>query len=113
MFFFLMIRRPPRSTLTDTLFPYTTLFRSAPLSERNVVPRMGDRQQQPARSRRVLQDDQNRSFGPTGPIRMHRQMGRQNTDVHRQVVAPLCATALILYRPPLPFIFIGQRCPYV
>src|SRR3546814_15298228 len=26
--FFLMIRRPPRSTHTDTLFPYTTLFRS-------------------------------------------------------------------------------------
>src|SRR3546814_4501588 len=26
--FFLMIRRPPRSTLPDTLFPYTTLFRS-------------------------------------------------------------------------------------
>src|SRR3546814_3760860 len=25
-----MIRRPPRSTLTDTLFPYTTLFRSVP-----------------------------------------------------------------------------------
>src|SRR3546814_9234721 len=28
-FFFLMIRRPPRSTRTDTRFPYTTLFRSA------------------------------------------------------------------------------------
>src|SRR3546814_1612531 len=28
MFFFLMIRRPPRSTRTDTLFPYTTLVRS-------------------------------------------------------------------------------------
>src|SRR3546814_15559098 len=26
-----MIRRPPRSTLTDTLFPYTTLFRSDPV----------------------------------------------------------------------------------
>src|SRR3546814_6741120 len=26
--FFLMIQRPPRSTRTDTLFPYTTLFRS-------------------------------------------------------------------------------------
>src|SRR3546814_9976798 len=26
--FFLMMRRPPRSTRTDTLFPYTTLFRS-------------------------------------------------------------------------------------
>src|SRR3546814_8036825 len=35
-FFFLMIRRPPRSTRTDTLFPYTTLFRSSfqpPLDE--------------------------------------------------------------------------------
>src|SRR3546814_14601885 len=30
-FFFLMIRRPPRSTRTDTLFPYTTLFRSQAL----------------------------------------------------------------------------------
>src|SRR3546814_11384888 len=29
-FFLLMIRRPPRSTRTDTLFPYTTLFRSPP-----------------------------------------------------------------------------------
>src|SRR3546814_14044507 len=29
VFFFLMIRLPPRSTRTDTLFPYTTLFRSA------------------------------------------------------------------------------------
>src|SRR3546814_18449664 len=28
IFCFLMLRRPPRSTLTDTLFPYTTLFRS-------------------------------------------------------------------------------------
>src|SRR3546814_15361032 len=28
VFFILMIRRPPRSTRTDTLFPYTTLFRS-------------------------------------------------------------------------------------
>src|SRR3546814_13516169 len=27
--FVIMIRRPPRSTRTDTLFPYTTLFRSA------------------------------------------------------------------------------------
>src|SRR3546814_1762705 len=29
VFFFLMIRRPPRSTRTDTLFPFPTLFRSA------------------------------------------------------------------------------------
>src|SRR3546814_13165261 len=31
--FFLMIRRPPRSTRTDTLFPYSTLFRSVPCIE--------------------------------------------------------------------------------
>src|SRR5213596_3853554 len=31
-FFFLMIRRPPRSTQDRTLFPYTTLFRSRPRS---------------------------------------------------------------------------------
>src|SRR3546814_1333847 len=34
-FFFLMIRRPPRSTRTDTLFPYTTLFRSIRQSRRH------------------------------------------------------------------------------
>src|SRR3546814_3960008 len=37
LFFFLMIRRPPRSTRTDTLFPYTTLFRS----DRARQPRAG------------------------------------------------------------------------
>src|SRR3546814_6875477 len=37
-----MIRRPPRSTLTDTLFPYTTLFRSAD-------PRLQDRLCSPVR----------------------------------------------------------------
>src|SRR3546814_3368833 len=33
-FFFLMIRRPPRSTRTDTLFPYTTLVRSRGVQRR-------------------------------------------------------------------------------
>src|SRR3546814_4604964 len=32
LFFFLIIRQPPRSTRTDTLFPYTTLFRSPSLN---------------------------------------------------------------------------------
>src|SRR3546814_10806065 len=35
---FLMIRRPPRSTRTDTLFPYTTLFRSPSRSARRARP---------------------------------------------------------------------------
>src|SRR3546814_16672744 len=37
LFFFLMIRRPPRSTRTDTLFPYTTLFRSPRLWDATAI----------------------------------------------------------------------------
>src|SRR3546814_12204961 len=49
--FCLMIRRPPRSTRTDTLFPYTTLFRSQPDDPRmlqalyETLRRSGDRDQ--------------------------------------------------------------------
>src|SRR3546814_139924 len=58
-----MIRRPPRSTRTDTLFPYTTLFRSPNsesfvwLSTRRRTARVADR---PRHGRRMLscQDDQ-------------------------------------------------------
>src|SRR3546814_14969726 len=43
-FFFLMIRRPPRSTRTDTLFPYTTLFRSPlPWAGRGLRKKAGPR----------------------------------------------------------------------
>src|SRR3546814_5758345 len=49
-FFFLMIRRPPRSTRTDTLFPYTTLFRS-PLSGHRPNRRLGLRCHGPTRGR--------------------------------------------------------------
>src|SRR3546814_8128820 len=37
-----MIRRPPRSTRTDTLFPYTTLFRSGPTRERHLQNKVSD-----------------------------------------------------------------------
>src|SRR3546814_730313 len=44
VFFFLRIRRPPRSTRTDTLFPYTTLFRSlaAPARAKAQCPKHGE-----------------------------------------------------------------------
>src|SRR3546814_4206539 len=45
--FFLMIRRPPRSTRTDTLFPYTTLFRSG--DRREISDARGDGGDQVAR----------------------------------------------------------------
>src|SRR3546814_18253122 len=50
MCFFLMIRRPPRSTRTDTLLPYTTLFRSMAQRRERIggLARLRDEQRQPA-----------------------------------------------------------------
>src|SRR3546814_2617396 len=45
--FFLMIRRPPRSTRTDTLFPYTTLFRSWAIGGTPGIPAVTIRQPPP------------------------------------------------------------------
>src|SRR3546814_10422298 len=47
VFVFLMIRRPPRSTRTDTLFPYTTLFRSDGLWHRRHLRLSGARPARP------------------------------------------------------------------
>src|SRR3546814_12671783 len=49
MFFFLMIRRPPRSTRTYTLFPYTTLFRSPPRQAAHEIGGTVDRVDHPQR----------------------------------------------------------------
>src|SRR3546814_7519983 len=64
LFFFLMIRRPPRSTRTDTLFPYTTLFRSLPRASgrpsptssyrRSLASRLGLPEMQQARVIRLI-----------------------------------------------------------
>src|SRR3546814_13168488 len=52
-----MIRRPPRSTRTDTLFPYTTLFRSG-LLRRPVAPQRQDIfEGQPLGFRKLARDD--------------------------------------------------------
>src|SRR3546814_7753646 len=44
-----MIRRPPRSTRTDTLFPYTTLFRSKTVTLDRLGYHIGDRRRIAAR----------------------------------------------------------------
>src|SRR3546814_17299546 len=44
-----MIRRPPRSTRTDTLFPYTTLFRSCAARDKDVEPLDNRHRQEPRR----------------------------------------------------------------
>src|SRR3546814_11745795 len=79
--FFLMIRRPPRSTRTDTLFPYTTLFRSpmTPARPRVKARRVGffqynarDSDQRRGATRRFpdlgILNSPARRHQPTGPL---------------------------------------------
>src|SRR3546814_17475252 len=63
IFFFLMIRRPPRSTRTDTLFPYTTLFRSDAQQEDQQHRHRGHEDAKPHRAHdRAGDGDQGRSL---------------------------------------------------
>src|SRR3546814_3367417 len=81
MFFFLMIRRPPRSTRTDTLFPYTTLFRSIEAS--------------------VDHECRNAEFGESGiKIELHRIEHDLGADFLREspLVAARNLVALVIVR---------------
>src|SRR3546814_14296261 len=100
-----MIRRPPRSTRTDTLFPYTTLFRSAtdaaPLGDIGLHHRQSpavDRSVERRFAAKLLTGSQgNREgLGKPGPVRsrrVHRQRLPQPIDTqgptHRQDSQPL------------------------
>src|SRR3546814_11708675 len=69
LFYFLMIRRPPRATRTDTLFPYTTLFRSYMVGGRTRLLR------QRAQERRLLApraDFTERACGAHQPVVLER-----------------------------------------
>src|SRR3546814_9685022 len=72
-FFFLMIRRPPRSTRTDTLFPYTTLFRSGfDRLDHDQLPQPGTDHGPAARNRGILSCQRLLDGGVDRPI--HRQL---------------------------------------
>src|SRR3546814_2016047 len=74
-----MIRRPPRSTRTDTLFPYTTLFRSGEPRDRGLRKRriIGVALVPPIRERTLWIDiDQDHRPG-AGQLSLHRQMPRK------------------------------------
>src|SRR3546814_20311600 len=60
-----MIRRPPRSTRTDTLFPYTTLFRSSSATIRSTAKTMRRASPRSPRRKRARRDDAKRSPRPT------------------------------------------------
>src|SRR3546814_6362927 len=74
--FFLMIRRPPRSTRTDTLFPYTTLFRSRCVSR--CVQRQGVRASGGAEDRRQA-DEQHAAALAKGADR-HQARSEEHTS---------------------------------
>src|SRR3546814_12425909 len=81
--FFLMIRRPPRSTRTDTLFPYTTLFRSLRLEHRTQGRRHVRREGRDPRRRPGSGDGRPGELGlrvSEGPRR--RQAGRDRSEEH-------------------------------
>src|SRR3546814_3847781 len=69
-----MIRRPPRSTRTDTLFPYTTLFRSLDVehfafAEAGLARRSADRVQRLLQHQRFFARDQIQRREPLGEMR--------------------------------------------
>src|SRR3546814_1344743 len=72
-FFFLMIRRPPRSTRTDTLFPYTTLFRS---SHRSAASSAVRARRHRFRRRTVRNGRETGCASSSGHAARHRRTGR-------------------------------------
>src|SRR3546814_9660452 len=88
-----MIRRPPRSTRTDTLFPYTTLFRSDLDRHRSlVVVGSGKRLRLLGRDRRVLLDQ----LGHLATERLDAE--RQRRDVEQQHVLAIARQHGALHR---------------
>src|SRR3546814_2015623 len=85
LIFFLMIPRPPRSTRTDTLFPYTTLFRSP--AERVVRPvvELPHRARRP-RFLRALEAEP--ALATAGAISEVRADDRTTLARHRRVLPP-------------------------
>src|SRR3546814_16165693 len=86
VFFLLMIRRPPRSTRTDTLLPYTTRFRS--LRRSTIQPRRLRRLQQAVRADDIGIDESigavdrpvDMAFGREVHDRIDRSIGQQPGD---------------------------------
>src|SRR3546814_5261665 len=93
IFFFLRIRRPPRSTRTDTLFPYTTLFRTVDerlLFRRRIDDRLGDRAGELAvfdlkvvRERAVEADRHADAIGEAREATRNEECGRAEPSLHR------------------------------
>src|SRR3546814_11277872 len=104
-FFFLMIRRPPRSTRTDTLFPYTTLFRAVleARSEGRKAPPLGGFA--PAGSRPAAAPDRFAILppgiphdAPASPARFVFVSGSVTRRVTAATIAPAATSAVALQK---------------
>src|SRR3546814_11399309 len=89
IFFFLMIRRPPRSTRTDTLFPYTTLFRSADILARKTG-------ESPQDVERLLARDEH----PREPIERRLRVRPAQRLMERRDQIVMAVAALVIDRHP-------------
>src|SRR3546814_18059948 len=96
-FFFLMIRPPRRSTRTDTLFPYTTLFRSL-LAPARFGPAAMRAQPGVVRhpvARLVLLDDlEDRGHGP---VRQHMPVLEQRSEEHTSELQSLMRNSYAVF----------------
>src|SRR3546814_2209621 len=80
-----MIRRPPRSTRTDTLFPYTTLFRALVVARRGSAARGAGLSARSPLRLGTAGGRQRRDDGPDGHVR-YRRRGRRRIDVERRAL---------------------------
>src|SRR3546814_11405923 len=102
-----MIRRPPSSTLTDTLFPYTTLFRSDPAAKQEAAIRLEAGHRQATRRQLVHRRNDVRGPDPGTYDRVEATAafdGRIAADRHRQrpdAELPRTQQAADIATPPL------------
>src|SRR3546814_17449480 len=80
--FFLMLRRPPRSTRTDTLFPYTTLFRSPPHPPTRSSLGRASAKPDRRRKRAPSMTGGHEKGGPDDPDRLPHSLDRKSTRLN-------------------------------
>src|SRR3546814_6594485 len=79
---FVMIRRPPRSTRTDTLFPYTTLFRSDCSTETDAHSRGSSNGQGMRRSRALVPSTRLQPTSASSSVATTRALSRMRSEEH-------------------------------
>src|SRR3546814_20070028 len=110
-----MIRRPPRSTRTDTLFPYTTLFRSAAqivgadtwrvIAQIGCAPRvlvaaaeLPGTPREPGRLGDIIEQDTDAGL----PRRLHQPLQASRPDTARSLQSLVCGA--VIHTPPPPLL---------